>query len=221
MTLLELLQLMRKRWYLLVVFPLVLGIAAGVYCWGFMSNDYTSSVSLYVLSKSEDSSTNSPSSSDMTASQQLANDIAVLAETNRVTEATAHELGMDNLNGFDVQVSSATTNRVITLSVTGKRADSVALVANQLAQETADVAVEVMDLRAVNIVEQAQVPTSPSGPNRLMYTAVAVLAGLFIAIAIIVLLDLLDTTVKTNEELEEMFGLPVLGNMPTVKKGGR
>lgn len=219
MTLLELLQLMRKKWYLLVVFPLVLGIVAGVYCWGFMSNDYTSSVSLYVLSKTDDGTSTNLTNQDVTTSQQLANDIAVLAETNRVSEATANALGMDNLAGFDVSVSSESTNRVITLSVTGKRPETVAAVANQMAEEISDAAIEVMDLRAVNIFEQAQVPDSPSGPNRVMYTAVAVLAGLFIAIAIIVLLDLLDTTVKTNEEMEELFGLPVLGSMPAVKKG--
>lgn len=219
MTLLELLQLLRKRWYLVVIFPLVFAAGAATYCWGFMSNDYTSSVSLYVLAKTDGSATNGVSSSDMTASQQLANDIAVLVETNRVTEASAKALGMEDLSGFDVQVSSATTNRVITLSVTGKKPESAALVADQLAKQVSAAAVEVMDLRAVNIVDQAQVSATPSGPNRTMYTAVAFLAGLFVAIAIIVLLDLLDTTVKSDEEMEELFGLPVLGNMPTVKKG--
>ncbi|WP_172135222.1 YveK family protein [Adlercreutzia sp. ZJ473] len=220
MTLLELLQLLRKKWYLVVIFPLVFaGLAAG-YCWGFMSNDYTSDVSLYVLAKNEAGETSSGvSSSDMTASQQLANDIAVLAETNRVTEATAKALGMEDLDDFEVEVSSATTNRVITLSVTGKKPESAALVADELAKQVSTAAVEVMDVRAVNIVDQAQVPLTPSGPNRIMYTAVAFLAGLFVAIALIVLLDLLDTTVKSDEEMEELFGLPVLGNMPTVKKG--
>ena len=96
MTLLELLHLLRKKWYLVVVFPLVFAGATAIYCWGFMSNDYTSDVSLYVLNKTDEQSSNI-TSSDTTASQQLANDIAVMAQSNRVIDATAQSLGMSTL----------------------------------------------------------------------------------------------------------------------------
>ena len=52
MTLLELLELLRKKWYLVLVFPLVFAGATAAYCWGFMTNNYTANVSLYVLTVS-------------------------------------------------------------------------------------------------------------------------------------------------------------------------
>ncbi len=220
MTLLELLHLLRKKWYLVVILPLLFAGATAGYSWGFMSNDYTSSVSLYILTKTDSQTTGNITSSDISASQQLANDIAVLAKSNRVIDSTAQTLGMSTLKGYDIKVDSATTNRVITLSVTGKKPEAVAQIANELAKQTADTAVEVMDLKAVNTVDSAQVPTIPSGPNRIMYTAVAFLAGLFFAVALIVLLDLLDTTIKNPEEAEELLGLPVLGRMPSIKGKG-
>ncbi len=220
MTLLELLHLLRKKWYLVVLFPLVFGGAAAAYCWGFMSNDYTSSVSLYVLSKNETQNSSGLTSSDLSASQQLANDIAVFAKSNRAIDATASALGMTSLDGYDIEVNSVTTNRVIALNVTGKKPEAAARIADELAAQTAKIAVEMMDLKAVNIVDKAQVPTAPSGPNRVMYTAVAFLAGLFAAIALIVLLDLVNTTVRNPEESEELLGLPVLGRMPALKGKG-
>ncbi|MEG0301890.1 YveK family protein [Gordonibacter sp.] len=220
MTLLELLHLLRKKWFLVVLFPLVFAGATAAYSWGFMSNDYTSNVSLYVLTKTDSQNSSNITSSDVTASQQLANDIAVLAKSNRVIDATAQSLGMTTLKGYNVKVDSATTNRVITLSVTGKKPEAVAQIADELGKQTSDTAVEVMDLKAVNVIESAQVPAAPSGPNRVMYTAVAFLAGLFFAVALIVLLDLIDTTVKNPEEAEELLGLPVLGRMPSLKGKG-
>ena len=220
MTLLELLHLLRKKWFLVVLFPLVFAGATAAYSWGFMSNDYTSSVSLYVLTKTDNQNSSNITSSDVTASQQLANDIAVLAKSNRVIDATAQSLDMTTLKGYDVKVDSATTNRVITLSVTGKKPEAVAQIADELGKQTSNTAVEVMDLKAVNVIESAQVPDIPSGPNRIMYTAVAFLAGLFFAIALIVLLDMLNTTVKSPEEAEELLGLPVLGRMPSLKGKG-
>ena len=220
MTLLELLQLLRKKLWLIILMPILFGLVAAGVCWGTMSNDYTAEVSLYVLSKSSTTTTGTVSSSDMTASQYLANDISVMAKSDRVINATAKSLGVDNLNGYTVAVDNSTTNRVITLKVTGKNPESAAKVADALAKQTATVSVEVMNLEAVNIVDDAQVPSTPSGPNRPMYTLVAILAGLFIAIAIVVLLDMVDTSIKSDEEAEELLGLPVLGRMPYVKKMG-
>jgi capsular polysaccharide biosynthesis protein len=219
MTLLELLQILKKKWYLLVIFPIIFALATAIYAWGFMTNDYTSSVSLYVLAKTQttDSSDNTSSSTNFTFNQQVANDLAVLADTDKVKTATAKQLGLDDLDDFTVSVDGATDNRVITLTVTGKNPNTVPKVADILADQVADTAVDIMDLKAVNILDKAESPATLSGPNRPMYVAVTVLAGLFVAIALIVLLDLLDTTVKTRKEIEEEFGLPVLGTMPFVK----
>ena len=90
--------------------------------------------------------------------------------------------------------------------------------ANELADRTSKAAIDAMKLDAVNIIDRASVPDNPSGPNRVMYTAVALLAGLFVAIAIIVLQDMLDTTVKSGDDAEELLGIPVLGRMPKPKK---
>ena len=214
MTLLELLELLRKKWYLVLVFPLVFATAA--YCWGFMTNNYTANVSLYVLTQTTNAADGSGrvTSSDTSASQQLANDLAKIAKTSTVMSSTASALGMSDLKGFDVGVTSDTTS----LTVTGKSPEGAASVANELADRTSKAAIDAMKLDAVNIIDQASVPDKPSGPNRVMYTAVALLAGLFVAIAIIVLQDMLDTTVKSSDDAEELLGIPVLGRMPKPKK---
>ncbi len=223
MTLLELLELLRKKWYLVVILPLLFAGATAAYCWGFMTNNYTASVSLYVLTQSSSASNGQAqvTSSDTQASQQLANDLAKIAETSTVVDSTAKALGMQDLKDFTVNVSSDTTSRVITLTVTGKNPDAAARVANELADRTSEAAVEAMKLEAVNVIDRATAPDKPSGPNRTMYTLVALLAGLFVAIAIIVLLDMLDNTVKSGEDAEELLGLPVLSRMPEVNGKGK
>ena len=111
MTLLELLELLRKKWYLVLVFPLVFAGATAAYCWGFMTNNYTANVSLYVLTQTTNATDGSGrvTSSDTSASQQLANDLAKIAKTSTVMSSTASALGMSNLEGFDVGVTSDTT----------------------------------------------------------------------------------------------------------------
>ena len=50
-----------------------------------------------------------------------------------------------------------------------------------------------------------------------MYVAVAFLAGLFVAVAIVVLLDMLNTRVRSAEDVEELLGIPVIGRIPAMK----
>ena len=89
-----------------------------------------------------------------------------------------------------------------------------------MAEEVSGVARDVMNVDSVNVVDSAKVPTSPSGPKRPLYIAVGFLAGLFAAVAIVVIADMLNTKVRGEEDLEELLGSPVSGRIP-VMKGGR
>ena len=216
MTLLELLGLMRKHLKLVIALPIMCALATAVVSYTMLPNTYTATSSMYVLVKNSGST--STTSSDLSASQMITNDVAELIESDRVTKDVASELSMSSLNGYKISVTSATTTRVITVSVSGKDANSCALIVNQIAKDVSSVAQEVMDVQSVNVIDEAQTPTSPSGPNRLLYTGVALLAGLFVAIAIVVLMDMLNTRVRNGEEVEEMLGVPVIGRIPVMKE---
>ena len=218
MTLLELLKLMRKHLRLVIALPIVCAIAMGLVSFLFMPNTYTASTSMYVLVQS-DNTTGATMSTDLSASQMITNDVANLITSDRVTKDTAAALQMNSLDDYDIAVNSETTTRVLTLSVTGQDAQSTAIIANELAKNVSAVAQEVMNVQSVNVIDEAATPESPSGPNRMMYTVVAFLAGLFLAVAIVVLMDVLNTRVRGAEDVEELLGVPVIGRFPAMKEG--
>lgn len=220
MTLLELLQLVRKHLKLVIVLPIVFALVTAVASWTMLANTYTATVSMYVLANSSQSAnSNSTLSTDLTASQMLTNDVAELIKSDRVLNQTANDLGMaeSDLKDYEVDVTSSTTTRLITISVTGDTPNSTAAIANGLANTTNTVAQEIMDVEAVNVIDQAPVPDSPSGPPRTMYVAVAFLAGIFVAVALIVLMDMVNTRIRKPEEIEELLDIPVIGRIPVIK----
>ena len=223
MTLLELLTLLRKHIALVIALPIACALVTAIYCWGVMPNQYTAEVSIYALSKntSQSSTEDAVTYSDLQSSQLLANDFAELAKNEQVRENTAESLGMNNLNGYDISVTSSTTTRILKVQVTGRVPEYTALIANKLATEIGETAVRIMGIEAVNVVNEAETPTTPSGPRRALYTLVAFLAGLFVAIALVVLRDMLDTTVRSAEDIESLLGVPVVGRFPYEKKGRR
>lgn len=214
MTLLELINLLKKHLKLVVLLPLACALAMGMFSMLFMSNTYTATTSMYVLVKNNDSGNSSTLYSDLNASQMVTNDVATLLNSDRVTNETAKDLGLQNLKAYKVSVTSETTSRVIALSVTGTDPEGAARVADTMAQKVSSIAQEVMGVQSINVIDQAEAPKDPSGPNRLLYTAVAFLAGLFAAVAIVVLSDMLNTRIRNQEELEELLGVPVIGRVP-------
>ncbi len=213
MTLLELLQLLKRHLKLVIILPVLCAIAMGLYAYLVMDNQYTAKTSMYVLaSQSEDASLNLQTS--LNASQMITNDVAALIKSDRVMGDAAGELGLANLNGYDISVTSETTTRVLTLTVTGDDAQTAADIANAIAADVSDVAQEVMEVKSVNVVDEAVTPDDPSGPNRKLYVAVALLAGLFVAVAIVVMQDMLNNKVRNAADAEELLGIPVLGQFP-------
>lgn len=220
MTLLELLTLLRKHLKLVIMLPIVCMVAMGLASVLMMNDTYTATTDMYVLASSEGSNSSSALSSDLSASQMLTNDVATLLQSDRVMSDAADQLGLPNLRGYNITVTSESTTRVITLQVTSSDAQGSANVANALADCVSNVAQEVMNVESVNVIDEAPTPEAPSGPNRMLYIAVAAMAGLFAAVAIVVLMDVIDTRVRSAEDVEELLELPVIGRIPEMK-GGR
>lgn len=71
------------------------------------------------------------------------------------------------------------------------------------------------------VAEAAPVPESQSSPNTKRNVALGLVIGIFLAIAAIFLREQLDRRIRTAEELEELYDVPVLGTIPTSRAIGR
>jgi succinoglycan biosynthesis transport protein ExoP len=71
-----------------------------------------------------------------------------------------------------------------------------------------------LDSSNVRIVDGARVPLHPARPNIAMNLEFAALIGLIGGVAIVFVLEALDTTVRTPDQAESVSGLPTLGVIP-------
>jgi succinoglycan biosynthesis transport protein ExoP len=72
-----------------------------------------------------------------------------------------------------------------------------------------------VDLTNISIVDPATLPLVRSSPRRGLDLALASVLGLALGVALAFLLETLDNTVKTSDDIERRFGLPVLGVVPS------
>lgn len=226
MTLKEILQLCKKHILAIIFIPVVCGIISAVVCWGFLPNVYTSQKAIYVLEKKDESIYTPNQYADhyqaeidhgILYSQQLCNDVAELVKSNKIKEAVIQDCNLESLDGFNIEIDSSEKNRVITLKVSNEDPQMATDVVESLANRTVELGKQVTEAESIKIIDETRVPESPSGPARLLITAVVVLVAFALALLLILFKDVLDTTIKNREDLMKMLKYPILTTVPKVK----
>jgi capsular exopolysaccharide synthesis family protein len=140
----------------------------------------------------------------------------------KVTEGLQLPLSADVLASMtDVAVVSDT--QLLRLSVEHEEPGQARLLANTIAQAFIQSNAEDGLTRpgTVSIVEPATTPGSPVHPRTTLNTAIGALAGLFIALVVIIVYEYLDDTIKTAEDVEQAAGLPTLGGVARFPRSAR
>ena len=88
------------------------------------------------------------------------------------------------------------------------------VIANKVAEVFKQKVVELMDVENVQVIDRAEVPISPVKPKKELNIAIATFIGLMTGLGIIFLIEYLDNTIKTPEDIEKHLGLPVIGTIP-------
>jgi capsular exopolysaccharide synthesis family protein len=73
----------------------------------------------------------------------------------------------------------------------------------------------------IQIVDQAELPTSPYKPNKRLNLLLAAVVGLFLGVGLAFFFEYLDNTVKTPEDVEQLIRLPSFGMVPEISNGRR
>lgn len=113
-----------------------------------------------------------------------------------------------------ISVSEVTDTSIIRISVTDKNNDLAADIANSIANIFTKEIVEIYKLENISIIDEAEVSEIASSASALKVVGLSSVAGAFIAIAVVFVLFYFDTTIKNEEDIESVTGLPVIGIIP-------
>lgn len=73
-----------------------------------------------------------------------------------------------------------------------------------------------LQLASARVIDPATVPYSPIRPNKKATAAIAFFATLIFAFALLILYDMLNSTIKTPEDVDYKLGVPMLGLVPII-----
>lgn len=208
--------LLRKLW--VIVLCLVVGAVAA---FGgtklLITPQYTATSIIYILSES----TSITSLADLQIGASLTADFIALSKSRPVIEQVIKELDLDT--NYETMVNSIsienpTDTHMLKIAATNPDPELAVKISNTMADAAKEQIAEVMNTDKPNTVEQAIVPEAPSSPNVKKNTAMGGLLGAFAAAAVIVLLYMLDDTIKNEDDVKRYLQMNTLAAIPLDKK---
>ncbi|MGB3926022.1 MAG: Wzz/FepE/Etk N-terminal domain-containing protein [Caldicoprobacterales bacterium] len=216
MDLREILQIIYKRLWFIILVTLVCIISSGIISFFVLDSIYEASTTLMV-SKTRDDQSSNLQYNDILMNQKLVKTYSEIVKSNRVLEKVIEQLDLDMTTGDlrnKIQVSSVSDTEIIRIAVQDKDPNFATELANSIAVVFMGEIGSIMKMDNVQFIDPAKVPIDPVKPRPLLNIAIAAVLGVMISVFIVFLVEYFDNTVKTVDDVENKLGLPVLGSIP-------
>lgn len=210
----EIFHLILSKLGIIILSGIILGVVSIIGTMLFITPQYESTTKMVVLNKQD---SNTLTSQDMQTSSQLTKDYAELIKSRTVIEGVIAQMNLDMTYEEllkKVTVETPADTRIVSIIVRDEDPYTASQIANSIRDMAAEHIQAVMDIKAVNVVDTANIPSEKASPSLAKNGVIGGLLGVIIAMGIVIVVFLTNDTVKTEDDVERYLGLSVLGNIP-------
>ena len=210
----EIFHLILSKLGIIILSGIILGVVSIIGTMLFITPQYESTTKMVVLNKQD---SNTLTSQDMQTSSQLTKDYAELIKSRTVIEGVIAQMNLDMTYEEllkKVTVETPADTRIVSIIVRDEDPYTASQIANSIRDMAAEHIQAVMDIKAVNVVDTANIPSEKASPSLAKNGVIGGLLGVIIAMGIVIVVFLTNDTVKTEDDVESYLGLSVLGNIP-------
>lgn len=210
----ELLYVLRRRLLLIIALPVVATIVAALVSQFVLTPVYKASTTLWVI-KDGSAQINY---NDLLLNRNLTKTYAEVAKSRAVMVDVIDRLGLEGVTVVALQEKLTVTPVRDTEILSFTIEDPSPVMAVRLADAVAEAFMgqirTYMKVENVVVVDPAMEPIDPFKPRTLMNVAVAFVLGLMASVGLAFLLEYLDTSIKSPDDVARHLGLPVLATIP-------
>lgn len=214
--------ILRKRKWLIILLTILWVAISAIFSYFVLSPEYQAFTTLMIgKPKSYQNMDNRLEYNDLLLNQKLVSTYAELVKMRVVFDEVIANLELDiSYKDFSekVNVNLVKDTEIIKLEVIDKDPVLAAEIANETAKVFMQTVKDIMMIENVKVIDKAQVPDIPIKPRPKLNIAIASVLGLMGAIFLAFLLEYLDSTIKTSDDVEKYLDLPVIGIIPMVEE---
>ncbi|MFC4620066.1 YveK family protein [Camelliibacillus cellulosilyticus] len=201
----ELMSVIKKRLWIIAVAVVISAIGGYAYSVYFKAKPmYQSSMRLLITTESNNMNT-----------------LMVMIKDPNVLETVSDKLShlrSPNVLNNEIETENIDQSQIVLITVTDSNPDMAARIANTTANVFKDKAETILNFKKVQILTEAKVNPAPINPSNNHKDLYFILFGLIVGVGMVFLLNALDDTVQTEDELEKLLEAPMLGNVSKMTK---
>lgn len=218
MELKQFLIMIRKKILFIVLIPILVSTIAAITSVFLITPIYEASSTLYITPQ-KSVLEGEVTYQEIITNQQLVKDYRELIKSKLITKAVLENLKIQDISpaglSNKITVSSKNDTRVLEIKVEDTYPVRCMELSNKLCEVFLEKSLDLAKANNVSIVDTAEVPETPVKPNPTLYTLLAFLTSLMATVGVYYLLELINETIKTSEDIETYLDLNVLGTIPS------
>ena len=208
----DLLSYFKKRLVLFVVMVLFVVSAGTVYSVFIQKPEYKAQATV-ILSSDKSKTT---IQNEINANKNLIDTYTEVVKSHRVLDRVKSEMQIND--SYEqlvkkVTVASLKDTEIISISVVDLDKYHSYSLANKIADTFTDEISQIYNDKSVNVLDRAVEPQKPYNVDIIKQEAIYAAAGIILATAVIFLMFYFDRTIKTTEQIEQLFKLPIFGKV--------
>lgn len=218
----DIFHIIRKRMKLIILITLACTLVSGLVSFYVLKPSYESQTSI-IVGKPEGTDKSQTEYNDVMLYQKLIQTYQEIAKSRVVADQTVAILGKA-YTAEAIQNAVTVTPQTDTqiLVIKAKNGDPVeaAKISSAVSKAFIEQSKIVFPTGGdIQVMDYAIVPVSPVSPNKKMNLAIAFLIGLMGSMGLAFVLEMMDRTIKTEDEVERYIGVPIIGMIP--REGSR
>ena len=212
----------KLAWAKKIFIVLIMIVSLGVgyfYSYTCVIPKYRSTTSFLLAQLADEKNEDGNTVADLSMTSTLIQPYISLLGSKRVVNKVIDNLGLNTSYSTVKSMMNITQENqaMIVLTVSNENAELAETIAKELAKVFVEEAEEIFQIENVNIIDVAERAYYPYNINHAKDLIIFGMLGAFLSCGLVLLIYMLDTTVKEEEDLEEV-GLPILGTIPVFEK---
>ena len=166
-----------------------------------------------ILVKSESAS--SVTQADVTLNQKLVYTYSELVKSDTVLNEVVNRIQLNKSVSQlrkNITIESVKNTEILKISVLDSNKDEAAIIANSIAEVFSEQVKEIYNMENIRVVDKAEAPSSPSNINPVKYAGIFAIVGFAISVGVILVLNLFDSTVKSDKDIEKSLNIKTLAS---------
>lgn len=220
--LLEVLDIVRRR-ILVILLTTIVTAAVGFVVSAFVLVPQYEASALMIVNTRQDATAN-VTSDQINSATKLVSTYSIIIKSDTVLQQVIDNLGL-TLTYSElkerVTVTAVDDTQVMQITVRSDNIEWARQVCEQITKISPNVILESVEAGSVKLISQAAANPDPVSPNVMRNTAVAGLLGLVLSMGVVILREMLDNKIKSEEDIRKYLDLPVIGVIPDYDMGGK